>query len=50
MPKKDPEDELRDAARRGIIKRPSRTYCEACKRDLGTPLALLQHIRTEHPA
>lgn len=50
MPKKKPEDELKDAARRRIIKRPNRTYCEACRRDLGTPLALLQHIRTEHPA
>lgn len=50
MTKKKPEDELKDAARRGIIKRPSRTYCEACKRDLGSSLMLLDHIRKVHPS
>jgi hypothetical protein len=49
-PKKDPEEELKDLAAKGRIRRPRRTYCEACKRDLGSPLALRQHMRTEHPA
>lgn len=49
-PKKDPEDELREEAARGNISRPQRTYCEACSTDCGTPLALRQHIKREHPA
>lgn len=50
MGKKKPEDELRDWARQRPWARPKRTYCEACRRELGTPLALLNHIRKEHPA
>lgn len=49
-PKKDPEDELREEAFRGNIERPKRTYCEACFTDFGTPLALRQHIKRDHPA
>jgi hypothetical protein len=48
MPSKDPEEELREEARKRKIKRPSRTYCEACRTDFGTPLALLAHIRKVH--
>ena len=49
-PKKDPEEELKDAAALRKIKRPQRTYCERCDLDCGTPLGLLQHIRLNHPA
>lgn len=49
-PKKDPEEELRDAAALRKIKRPRNTYCETCDEDCGTPLGLLQHIRLKHPA
>lgn len=49
-PKKDPAEELRDAAARRIIRRPRNTYCEACDEDCGTPLGLLQHIKLTHPA
>ena len=45
-PKKDPEEELKDAAAKGLIRRPSRTYCEACKEDFGTPLAFRHHMKT----
>lgn len=49
-PKKDPEEELRDAAARRGIRRPRNTYCEACDEDCGTPLGLLAHIKRVHPA
>ena len=49
-PKKDPAEELKDAAAKGKIRRPSRTRCETCDVDCGTPLALLQHIKRVHPA
>lgn len=48
MGKKDPEEELKDWARRNRRARPKRSYCEACRTDFGTPLALLAHIRSEH--
>ena len=48
MPSKDPEEELREEARKRKIPRPSRTYCNACRIDFGTPLALLRHIREAH--
>jgi hypothetical protein len=48
MTKKRPEDELKDAARRGKVKRPSRSYCQACKVECGSPLLLLVHIRKVH--
>lgn len=47
-PKKDPEEELRDAAARRDIPRPERTRCESCDIDFGTPLALLRHMKTAH--
>lgn len=47
-PKKDPEEELRDAAARREIPRPERTRCESCDIDFGTPLALLRHMKTAH--
>lgn len=47
-PSKDPEEELKDAAARGQIRRPSRTYCEACDEDCGTPLMLKRHMQTQH--
>lgn len=50
MPSKDPEEQLREEARRRRIKRPSRTRCEECKIDFGTPIRLLKHIRDTHPA
>lgn len=49
-PKKDPAEELKDAAARKQIKRPARTRCETCNVDCGTPLALLAHIKSKHPA
>lgn len=45
-PKKDPEEELKDLAAKGLIRRPSRTYCEACQEEFGTPLAFRHHMRT----
>lgn len=50
MFQKDLEEELREAAARGLIKRPRRTYCEACFADFRTPLELLAHIKRKHPA
>jgi hypothetical protein len=47
-PKKNPEEELKDAAARREIDRPERTRCESCDIDFGTPLALLRHARTAH--
>ena len=47
-PKKDPEEELKDAAARQEIRRPQRTHCEACETDYGTPLMLRRHMQTEH--
>lgn len=47
-PKKDPEEELKDAAARREIRRPKRTYCEACQLECGTPLMLRRHMQTEH--
>lgn len=47
-PKKDPEDEMKDANAKGLIRRPRRTYCESCQKDFGTPLMLRHHMRTEH--
>lgn len=47
-PKKDPEEELNDAAHRREIDRPERTRCESCDIDFGTRLALLRHAKTEH--
>ena len=47
-PKKDPEEELKDAAHRREIDRPERTRCESCDIDFGTPLALRRHIKTTH--
>lgn len=45
-PKKDPEEELKDAAARREIDRPERTRCEACDLDFGTPLNLRRHMQT----
>lgn len=47
-PKKDPEEELKDAAAKALIRRPRRTYCEACKLECGTPLMLRRHMQTQH--
>lgn len=47
---KDDAEKLKEAARKKQIKRPGRTYCEACKKDFGSPLMLLNHIKTAHPA
>lgn len=49
-PKKDAEEELKDAAARGEIERPQRTYCEACDLHCGSRWGLLQHIQLNHPA
>jgi hypothetical protein len=48
MAKKDPEEELKDLARKGKIPRPRRSYCEACRTDFGNALALLAHIKKVH--
>lgn len=48
MAKKDPEEELKDLAAKGLIRRPSRSYCEECQEDFGSPLMLLAHIRKVH--
>lgn len=45
-PSKDPEDELREEAAKRKIDRPERTYCNACRLDFGTPLALRRHMKT----
>lgn len=47
-PKKDPEEELRDAAHRREIDPPDRTRCEACDIDFGSHLALIRHAKTAH--
>lgn len=46
--KKNPEEELAEALKQRPWKRPSRTYCETCKKDFGSNYALIQHAKKEH--
>jgi hypothetical protein len=46
--KKDLAEEMKRLARKGLIRRPGRTYCEACQKDFGSALALVHHAKRAH--
>lgn len=48
MPKKDPEEELKDQLKRRPKMRPTRTRCEKCGIDFPSNYALVQHARQKH--